>query len=215
MNVVISPHLDDGVLSYGGALGWSRRETQIVTVLAGLPPEWSWPTPFDSASGFADSRCAVLARRAEDANAARELDVGLVHLPFLDGQYGLPRPETGIIEVLRGTFAGADDVAVPLGLAHPDHRLVARCCRAALAQIEPRPFLVYADLPAARLYPSHVPGAMRGWARAGWSLVPSEWRPNLERKQRAWECYASQQRFPELVWENLIGEHGWRATAAA
>lgn len=214
MRLVVSPHLDDAVLGYGGAMALSLVPTTIVTVLAGYPPPWSWPTPFDNRCGFADSRVAVHHRRTEDHQAAAALGATAMHLEFLDGQYGLPRNELLIGLRLRDLFNGADEIVVPLGLTHPDHRLVARVCQAILHDVHPRSIVVYADLPGAALEPSHVPGAMRGWERIGWRLDPIEWEVDVFTKRAAWECYVSQVQFPELAWQNLIEERGWRASTA-
>lgn len=214
MNVVVSPHLDDAVLSYGGALAAADTPTTVVTVFAGMPPAWSWPTPFDNSCGFPDSQTAVWCRRLEDFHACSALGAWPQHLEYLDGQYGLPRSELLIAMRLRDLFNDADEIAVPLGLLHPDHRLVASICQAILHDSPRRSFVVYADLPGAALEPTHIPGALRGWERAGWSLVPVEWEVDLESKRAAWECYTSQQRFVELLWDNLIEERGWRASIA-
>lgn len=214
MKVVVSPHLDDAVLSYGGCLGAESTPAKVVTVFAGKPPTWPWPSPFDSACGFTNSGEAVLARRAEDQAACGVLGVACRHLPWLDGQYRFPRDTSSIVTNLDAHLRRADEVVVPLGLVHPDHRLVAQLCRRALAPLPPRPIVVYADMPAWKLYPSHIEGAMRGWQRAGWSMTSIDWPTNLVRKHQAWECYASQLRFPELAWDNLTKEVGWTASIA-
>lgn len=209
-HLVVSPHLDDAVLSFGGTIA-GATDLHIATVLAGLPPAWRWPTPFDNASGFSDSRNAVVARRAEDEAAAAEIGARTLHLGFLDGQYGTPNDPEFVVAVLVELLAGHEQVAVPLGLAHPDHRFVARCCRAAMrvGRYHGRVFVVYAELPAAKLWPGHVKGAVRGWERSGWQMEPFQWPASLEAKRRAWERYESQRRFPELAWENLTEERGW------
>lgn len=205
--LVISPHLDDAILSVGGTF----RGGIIATVLAGLPPEWTWPSPFDNASGFSSSRAAVEARQAEDRAACVEVDAAPLHLRYLDGQYGLPQEEEWIADALAELFWMHRQIAVPVGLAHPDHRLVARACRTALAAVGRTKFVVYADLPSAHLWPGHVPGAVRGWERAGYTMEPVTWAVSLAAKARAVEQYASQRRFPELAFENLTEERGWIA----
>ncbi len=217
-SLVISPHLDDAVLSFGGCIAASEAwalPVVVATVFAGLPPEWYWPTPFDNSCGFSSSQAAVIARREEDGLACAAAGAVALRLGFLDGQYGLPQPEPEIVAELLGLMRGASFVAVPLGIMHPDHRLVAKCCRWALAALADESdglqAVVYADLPGAELWPSHVPGALRGWERAGWDLEPAEWSCDLDAKARAREQYASQLRFEELAWENLTRERGWIA----
>lgn len=210
--LAISPHLDDAVLSLGGRIANST----IATVFAGIPPVWPWPAPFDSASGFEHSHEAVVARRLEDHAAARRLACTVEHLEFLDGQYHMPADRR---DDLDGLGAALDrlfhenrkgTIAVPLGLAHPDHRFVAEVARGALVRW-PRAFIVYADLPSARLWPGHLPGAIAGWQRAGFQLEAISWPVHLGRKREAVDCYTSQRRFPELAHDNLTEERGWRA----
>lgn len=210
----MSPHLDDAVMSMGGWIAANAwwQDVRIVTALAGIPPTWSWPSPFDSASGFRDSATAVSRRRDEDTDATAVLGVKPQHLDFLDGQYGLDVDEAAMAAALLEEFHHAEQAAVPLGLAHPDHRLVARACRQAMQCCPRQRFLVYADLPSDVLYRAHVAGAVRGWYRKGWALTPVEWPIDLDVKARARECYKSQVRFPELALENLTKEHGWIAT---
>lgn len=209
--LVVSPHLDDAVLSFGGAIAQFAGDVTVATVFAGLPPEWSWPSPFDNASGFSSSREAVHERQIEDRIAVASLGARSLHLGFLDGQYGLDQAPAFMASVLNELLGAHDPVVFPLGLAHPDHLLVAKVCRS-LGYLWPgRVVLLYADLPAARLWPSHVRGALRGWERAGWNLAPFEWRVDLDRKRRAYEEYRSQLRFPELAWENVTEERGWLA----
>lgn len=207
IDVAISPHLDDAVLSIGGVLDHAR----VVTVLAGIPPAWHWPSPFDSASGFDRSDVAVTCRRIEDRNALMALDCEPVHLEHLDGQYRIdldePRLRADVLE-----WMSFDGLAVPLGLVHPDHRYVAKTCQDAARFLDLDGFLVFADLPGAVLEPGHVEGAVLGWKRAGFHLEPcAPWPIDMLNKSRAVELYCSQRRFPELAIDNLTKEHGWIA----
>ena len=216
MNLVVSPHLDDAVLSYGGFMSWSPKLHKVLTVLAGLPPHWYWPTPFDNACGFHNSRQAVLSRRLEDVEACDQFGATAVHLDFLDGQYGINQHAESIPGALHHALQEADEIAVPLGIGHPDHVIVARCCSLVLRSLQ-REFTVYADLPGAVLSPPDdldLDLALHVWELAGWELEPIEWDVDLDGKRVAWERYGSQLHLPELAWENLTEEHGWRASIA-
>lgn len=100
-HIILSPHLDDGVLSCGGMIAdWSRRgeRVAILTVCAGSPPDplpdspiirelhdrWARSAP--PGAVFGD---AAAMRRAEDLRAALALgeSVEAVHLPYLDCIY--------------------------------------------------------------------------------------------------------------------------------
>ena len=60
--VVVSPHLDDGVLSLGASMAsWSRRgaRVELLTVLAGDPGSEVATGGWDGRAGFAHGRRGV------------------------------------------------------------------------------------------------------------------------------------------------------------
>lgn len=143
--VAVSAHLDDVVLSCFSVLG---RETTVVTVLAGVPPEGvlgDW----DEETGATSSHRRVLERRLEDAEALRGAASAFVHLDFPDSQYwghaSISPPALGaLVEALRPCLADAEAVFVPAGIHNSDHKLV----RDAALAVRPGATL-YADLPYA------------------------------------------------------------------
>lgn len=213
-HTVISPHLDDGLFGLGGLLA-QYPGSVVVTVYGGIPSTAIGLTPFDAKCGFPSSKNAVLERRYEDVMALNEIGCGAVHLPFLDGQYG-PMDDvqsSGFVECLMEIMRDSEQtVWCPLGLVHPDHVAVARACRSAAAAVERDSLLVYADLPSAVLYPKDRRPAKDLWARSGWSFARVPWVPDLDAKRRAVAHYKSQMGLPELTFENLVEERGWRAT---
>src|SRR4051812_28581985 len=88
--VVVSPHLDDGVLSCGGLLAGRPRST-VVTVFAGRPETPRPLTPWDAAGGFSPDDDVMAARRQEDTSACAAVGATPVWLPFLDAQYSSGR----------------------------------------------------------------------------------------------------------------------------
>jgi len=126
---VISPHLDDAVFSCGGLIA-AAADPVVVTVLAGIPdaklevPEW------DCAAGFDSVLHAVMHRRREDARGLVTLGARPEWLDFLDGQYGRPYTPDQLLGGLARTAAlqRGGTVAVPMGLFHSDHVLVANAC---------------------------------------------------------------------------------------
>jgi len=156
--VVVSPHLDDAVLSVYGQLG---AETTVITVLAGLPPEGSL-SDWDRQSGANDSRARMAERREEDRRALERSAAVPVHLDFPDRQYvalGMPKPSPAdVAEALRPYLEGAGEVLAPSALSTnsrnvlrhwrrrrgSDHRLI----RDAALQVRPDATL-YAELPYA------------------------------------------------------------------
>src|SRR5690242_11145568 len=83
--VVISPHLDDAVLSLGAALSWAARHgarVTVLTVLAGRPDSSTPAGEWDAGSGFGTEGEAATARREEDERACEVLGATPVWLPY-------------------------------------------------------------------------------------------------------------------------------------
>lgn len=122
---ILSPHLDDGVLSLGAAVaGWTRRgmHVRIVTVLAGDPdsnaPAGSW----DRTSGFATEGEAARLRRDEDRAACGLVGAEPVWLPYADAQYGRGAGDDQIWAEVLDAVGDAPTVLSPgFPLQHPDH----------------------------------------------------------------------------------------------
>jgi LmbE family N-acetylglucosaminyl deacetylase len=125
--LVVSPHLDDAVLSCGALLA-SCAGAVVVTVFAGAAPDDQPLTEWDRKAGFASSREAVAARREEDARALALLDAKPVWLDFLDAQYGWSPKVAEVTAALAAELDRhrPDCVVAPLGLFHGDHVLVHR-----------------------------------------------------------------------------------------
>jgi hypothetical protein len=148
---ILSPHLDDAVLSTWHALV-SSAEVRAVTVFAGIPAP-GFVTPLDRARGATES-AEFMKRRRDDDRAALALagrtpthaDMLEVNYQAVDtpdvqraierdpGRYveivaaadGLGTP-TDAIEQAVGAWLAGDVIYAPLGIGrHPDHRDVAR-----------------------------------------------------------------------------------------
>lgn len=158
VQVFLSAHLDDAVLSCGGTIRWLVRRgcrVVVVTVFAGVPT--GWPTPAARAARKALGRSAgdVARRRAEDRTACTTLGVEAVHLSFLDSIHrrhrGRPiyraraavfgEPATADHALLAAAtqalreldeWTHADTIHVPLAIGqHVDHQLARRAAEAA------------------------------------------------------------------------------------
>jgi hypothetical protein len=159
-SVVLSPHLDDAVLSLWHLLA-AAGEVSVVTVFAGLPEspdlgERSW----DRLTGADDSTVRMQERRAEDATALALAGRTPLHLDFLEGQYrdGAP-PLDEVIDRLRASLPGGARVVAPAALdGHRTHREVRAVGLALGADHE---LVLYADVPHATRYgwPAWVSGA--------------------------------------------------------
>jgi LmbE family N-acetylglucosaminyl deacetylase len=182
--VVVSPHLDDAVLSAWLVLAESGPAT-VVSCFAGVPDP-SVRGPWDARTGSRSAPDAVATRRAEDIHALGFTGSRPVHLDLLDEQYrdGAPAPHAELVRLLRDQCRGASEVWLPAGLGgHTDH-LATR--DAGLAAIAPgQRVRVYADLPYAGQpgWPVQVTGAPR-------DLVVNGMLQALRRPERAQEWRA-------------------------
>jgi LmbE family N-acetylglucosaminyl deacetylase len=89
--VVMSPHLDDAVLSCGALLAHLAPQHPITVVTAftaAAPPPWSLPARRHlRAIGSADAELLFGQRRAEDREVLDELGVEVVHLGLRDALF--------------------------------------------------------------------------------------------------------------------------------
>jgi LmbE family N-acetylglucosaminyl deacetylase len=121
--VVVSPHLDDAVLSLGATIAsWVRagNDVSVLTVFAGDPNSTSEPSEWDARAGFGSAAEAARARREEDAAACRVLGARPVWLAL---SRDLPRAE--LSRCLSEELVDADLVLIPGSpCTHADHELV-------------------------------------------------------------------------------------------
>jgi LmbE family N-acetylglucosaminyl deacetylase len=124
--VVVSPHLDDAVLSVGGTIhGLARRgaDVVIVTVFAGDPEAGTPPSYWDASRGSDTQGEAVRQRRHEDESAAAELRATTRALSWTDSGYPGARDPEAIWAELRPLVESADLLLLPgWPLHHADHR---------------------------------------------------------------------------------------------
>jgi len=127
---VVSPHLDDAILSLGaGIMGAVRGadEVSVVTVFAGDPESRAPAGRWDARAGFRTEGAAARARRDEDRRACELVGARCVWLPFGDDQYADGRDEDEVWSRVAEAVEPADLVLLPGGpLIHPDHLWVAR-----------------------------------------------------------------------------------------
>lgn len=128
--VVLSPHLDDAVLSLGAfAVGATRRGTPltVLTVLAGDPTSSAAAGPWDEACGFRTAGEAARVRREEDRRACALIGATPVWLPFGDEQYGVGADDATVLAAIADAIRDAETLLVPgFPLWHHDHRWLAR-----------------------------------------------------------------------------------------
>ena len=89
LNIILSPHFDDAVLSLGGLLVKEGSQSVVATCFTGTPTK-ALVRSWDLASGFRNSDAAMEARTTENQDALRLLgvkDEHVINYPNLDRQY--------------------------------------------------------------------------------------------------------------------------------
>jgi LmbE family N-acetylglucosaminyl deacetylase len=207
--VILSPHLDDGILSCGGLVSEisSRTRVEIWTVFAGAPlfgpfsPLAEW---FHSVSGGGGAWLAWR-RRREDKKACAAVGARPRHFGWHDAVYRRDKSGThlydssiqsrwhdsdndlmtSITQVLERELTPKDAVIAPLGVGkHVDHLIV----RAAAEQTAHVPMFYYVDVPYIRTYPDELEQQSAGLSRIPYSLQSSA----VERWTASVRCYSSQ-----------------------
>ncbi len=234
--VILSPHLDDAVLSCWRVLT-GPADVHVINVFAGLPAPDAAPGWWD---GRSEPRAMVTARRAEDAAALALTGRQPLNLPLLDRQYrDDDQQPAALIEALRPVLSPRARLLAPAALGpHPDHLVV----RTAALDLRAEGFEVglYADLPhaCAHGWPDWMTqGAGAGEVDRAWEAalaatglaadrrVPKVCRlaqAEFEHKIAAVRCYATQVRALERFFArrlddpDLLGyEVTWRLAPAA
>ena len=153
--VVVSPHLDDAVLSCWHLLG-GDDEITVVNVFTAIPEpgRLGW---WDLLTGADDSVARMRVRLAEDEAALGRVGARRVNLDLLDSQYRQNGNVPALREALAPHLEGVGTVYAPAALLPlvEDHAIV----RDAVAWLRDD-LRLYADLPHAALYgfPNWVTG---------------------------------------------------------
>jgi LmbE family N-acetylglucosaminyl deacetylase len=197
--VVVSPHLDDAVLSLAATIARATRSgahVEVLTVFAGDPASDTPAGGWDSRGGFATEGEAATARRAEDREACSIVGGEPSWLPFGDGNYAQGRDRSEVFVAVVGTIAGADAVLVPgFPLTNPDHAWLAElllgqalpCARVGLYAEQPYRYMVRGE--RRRL---DVPAQISPQLPHGIEWTYPARSSDLPRKRRAILAYRSQ-----------------------
>jgi LmbE family N-acetylglucosaminyl deacetylase len=128
--VVVSPHLDDGVLSLGAAMAaWAREgaRVELLTVFACDPGSAAPAGGWDSRAGHATEGESAQARREEDRRACAHLGAIPRWLPFGSVDYDRHGTDDEVRDAVVEVVGGADEALLPgFPLSHPDHDWLAR-----------------------------------------------------------------------------------------
>jgi LmbE family N-acetylglucosaminyl deacetylase len=123
--VVVSPHLDDAVLSLGAAIYQAVRAgatVEVLTIFGSRPSSGTPAASWDARSGFATEGEAALARRLEDRDACHILGAQPRCLDFAAEPYEPQANPAELLAAVRAHTVGADCVLIPgHPLSHRDH----------------------------------------------------------------------------------------------
>jgi len=219
MQLIVSPHLDDAVLSCGALIA-GGSDIHVVTVFAGRPQRADvvGATEWDRLCGFTTDDDVVGIRRAEDEAACALLGASPVWLEFVDDQYSEMSSVEAIVDALDAVIARIDprEIYMPLGLFHRDHDRTHQACRK-LTTTDGRAVFAYADAPY-RALDGLVDDRIAELDAAGVHPrrvdVDLGAEVDVARKREAIACYGSQVRALEQAWPGfervLTREHYWR-----
>lgn len=149
--IVVSPHLDDAVLSVGSTMSHLTARgvsVRVITVFGGDPDGDRDPGESNRRAGFKTTGEAARRRRSEDDEACARLGLQPRRLCFDDDEAS-PREGHVIREALVPLLRSADVVLIPGSpLSHPDHLLVSKVAASAASEVD-SPVGLYLEQPYA------------------------------------------------------------------
>lgn len=217
--LALSPHYDDAVWSAGAhlaALARTGHKVTVVTVFTKPPPPGIL-TAHDAKCGtWPDSNTAVADRRRENIRACTVLGVADLDGPFGDSQYGDVTTDNDVAAWLEPLTGGRTRLVAPLGIGHPDHRVVGDAARRAARRLN-LPFTVYEEVPTRVWDPPEPVHLIDSLIEGDWAVQPpgidTPTGDDYATKLAAAECYTSQvdpdirrvltvpERLWDLTWE--------------
>lgn len=170
-----------------------RPDAEVVTVFGGFPitPE-NVKTAYDEKCGFKHAYDAVSQRRRENNAATALLNATAIDLEFPDSQYNNPVNVEDVTAELQKLVDenSYEYIMAPLGLDHPDHRLVTE---AVLALKTDLPIYLWEDLPIRVLKPEEATDRLNELNIPRYALTSHTGSHEmLAKKMRSLACYSSQ-----------------------
>jgi LmbE family N-acetylglucosaminyl deacetylase len=165
---ILSPHLDDAVLSLGAAITKAVRTgatVRVVTVFSGDEASTVEASPWDSTAGFVTEGDAARARGKEDDRACSIVGAESIRLSFPDKRYADQRDGEAIMAAIREAVATFDILLIPgFPLRNEDHLWLSELVlRTDLSTME---LVLYAEQPYAawtKEAPRTLIGVERPW----------------------------------------------------
>jgi LmbE family N-acetylglucosaminyl deacetylase len=196
--LVISPHLDDAVLSCEGLLKFAR-DVHVLTIFGGDAPPGAPMAEWDLECGFSPGINVMEARRTEDAQALAGLGaIPLWGEELQEGYRTEPASPDRIIALINDTIdtISPSHFLFPLGLKHRDHLLVAAASGAVARSRSLPNSYIYAERPYAQAKELRVVARRRGELSASGAEFACERLPRGVRRgdRSAIRCYPTQLR---------------------
>jgi LmbE family N-acetylglucosaminyl deacetylase len=220
--LLVSPHLDDAIISCG-ALLLAHPGATVVTLFAASPDEYTNPlNEHDTECGFQPGDDTMAVRREEDLRAQAAVGATARWLDFRQNSHvarkdpiAVPR---GAVDALVDAIedVAPTGVVAPLGLAHVDHQACHATALEARKRLgNPQPWYWYSDLPYVFI-PGVLGARLARLHKAGITASPAcvNTSRDFEAKWRAFEHYATQVPVLDPMWslrERLqrAGESYW------
>jgi len=206
--LVISPHLDDVVISCGGLL-LAHPGATVATLFAASPPAYTYPlNEHDTACGFQPGDDTMAVRRAEDERALGAVGATPRWLSLCQNSHvaradPIAVPPDAVDEIVAAILdVEPTCVVAPLGLSHVDHQACHASALAARERVGPVPWLWYSDLPYNSI-PRVLGARFRALHKAGIAASPAcpTVSPDFSAKWRAFNEYATQVPVLDGLWE--------------
>ncbi|MEI6352362.1 MAG: PIG-L family deacetylase [Candidatus Nomurabacteria bacterium] len=138
LNIILSPHLDDAVISLGGFIYKHPDNTKVITIFSGKP-KTNKVRIWDLWCGFKNSSQALKSRLTENDTALTSLGLikaNIINLDFLDYQYTnkKERERNGnimneilsdkLLDTLNKGKCKNINLFAPIAIKHKDHEFV-------------------------------------------------------------------------------------------
>ena len=200
--VVVSPHLDDAVMSLGATIAWAVQagaKIEVLTVFPSIATSTAPAGPWDRDCGFDTEGEQATERREEDRQACLLLGATPRWLNFGAEPYERRGSDDDIWSAVQAATEGADLILVPgYPLLHPDHAYLSELLlRKGLSG---RRTVLYTEQPYAYTHNmsplgSAVAPAIKPLIGApiSWTRVRTE-RTHRQVKLKAVRCYKTQLR---------------------
>lgn len=137
-SLIFCPHTDDAIFSLGDYLLNNDPGFTIASAFAGIPEE-----------PVGNKKHTIL--RAEHTQACNLVGASEINSTLLDDVYGM-QDVNELRNWIRNIINDYDDIYVPLGIHHPDHKLLSDTLFEVMDEFN-KSYYVYAELPYRILYP--------------------------------------------------------------